>query len=65
LEKKCLEGSKELKSYLQDKRFSPLACTPLENSWLRRWCIISFSSPDVTENNKTFAYFSKEKEFNT
>jgi hypothetical protein len=37
LEKKCLEGTKGLKNYLQEQRFSPLACTPLENSWLRPW----------------------------
>jgi len=29
LEKKCLEGSKGLKNYSQDQRFSPLAGTPL------------------------------------
>jgi Ran GTPase-activating protein (RanGAP) involved in mRNA processing and transport len=29
LEKKCLEGTKGLKNYSQEQRFSPLACTPL------------------------------------
>jgi hypothetical protein len=29
LEKKCLEGSKGLKTHQQDQRFSPLAGTPL------------------------------------
>ncbi len=29
MEKKCLEGTKELKNYSQEQRFSPLACTPL------------------------------------
>jgi hypothetical protein len=64
LEKKCLEGTKGLKKYLQEQRFSPLACTPLRKflaTPLRR----TFKSRIKTHNYRVLSAATYELNFTT